>query len=302
MPELLSRLNLHHLRVFRSVARRLSYSRAAADLHISQPAVSRYVGALERELGAELLGQTGNRVYLTEAGRAVLAYADRVVELTRETERALAELDSLERGYLCVGASSTPGAYLLPGAIAEFRRRHPGVGLELRLGNSQQIEEAVSRGDLDVGFVGARFRPELQVRPYVRDELALVVSSDHRFGGMRDVSAAELAEEDLVVREPGSGTRRVLTDELSRLRLAPRSLLELNGCEAVKQAVMAGVGVAVVSRFSASLELRCGVLRAVAVPELTLTRDLHIVTRKDARPSTALLVFLSLARKDVAKG
>ncbi len=299
-PTTLSRLSFHHLQVFRAVARRLSYSRAAEEFVISQPAVSRHVHALERELGAQLLGQVGNRVYLTDAGRMVLAYADRVAELTGEVERALAELENLERGYLRIGAASTPGLYLLPPVVAEFRRRYPGIDVSLRLANSQQVEEAVQRAELDVGFVGARFLPELQVRPYARDELILVVPPGHEFAQRGEVSAAALAEVDLVVREQGSGTRRTLEVELSRLGVTPRRLLELSGCEAVKRAAMAGLGVAVVSARSVGLELRCGELCQVPISDLKLTRELYVVTRKDSRQSAAALTFLALARKQAA--
>lgn len=299
MPESLSHLNFHHLQVFRVVARRLSYSRAAEELLISQPAVSRHVHALEQELGSQLLGQVGNRIYLTDAGRMVLVYADRVVEQTGEVQRALAELENLERGYLRLGAASTPGLYLLPEVLAAFRERYPGVDVSLHLANSQQVEEAVRRGELDVGFVGARLLPELQVRPYATDELVLIVPPRHLFADRSSIQAAELAQVDLIVREVGSGTRRVLEEVLARAGVRPRRVLELNGGEAVKRAVIAGLGVAVVSGRSLALELRCGVLRAVPIADLPLTRDLSIVTRKDVRPSATVLAFLALARKRI---
>lgn len=299
MPELLSRLNFHHLHVFRVVARRLSYSRAAEDLLISQPAVSRHVHALEEEFGTPLLGQVGNRVYLTDAGRMVLAYADRVVEQTHEIQRALADLENLEQGYLRLGASSTPGLYLLPETVAAFRERYPGVDVSLRLANSQQIEEAVVRGELDVGFVGAQFLPQLQVRPYTTDQLVAIVPPPHPFAGRSCIRVAELAGIDLVVREAGSGTRRVLDEALAGAGVRPRRVIELNGCESVKRAVMAGLGVAVVSSRSVELEVRCGELLSLPVADLSLRRDLSIVTHKDVRPSAAVLAFLALARKRV---
>ncbi|MCL4465002.1 MAG: LysR family transcriptional regulator [Chloroflexi bacterium] len=297
MQEVLSHLNFHHLTVFRAVAKKLSYSRAAEELLISQPAVSRQVGALEREVGADLLGQVGNRVYLTEAGRVVLAYAERVAELTRETARALAELDDLERGYLRLGASSTPGAYLLPAVLAAFRAAHPGVDLTVRVANSQVIEEEVLAGRLDLGFVGARFLPGLQMRPYAKDELALVVAPGHPFAALSAVTPAQLAGADLVVREEGSGTRRVVDGELAPLSFPAGRRLELNGCEAVKHAAIAGLGAAVVSARSVALELRCGELLRVPVTGLKLERDLYVINRKDERPSAAALAFLALTRK-----
>src|SRR3972149_4082409 len=194
-------MNFHHLQVFRTVARRLSYSRAAEELYISQPAVSRHVHALEKDLGAKLLGQSGNRVYLTDAGRIVFDYAQRVFALTEEAKRALLELEGLERGYLRLGASSTPGVYLLPAVITLFRQRYPGVEVSLAIGNSQQIEERVLRDELDLGFVGARFLPELHVQPYARDSLVLIVPLAHPFAEREAVSPRELEAEPFILRE-----------------------------------------------------------------------------------------------------
>ena len=290
-------MNYYHLRVFLTVARRLSYSRAAEELYISQPAVSRHVHALEKDLGAKLLGQIGNRVHLTDAGRIVFDYAQRVFALTEETQRALAELEGLERGYLRLGASSTPGIYLLPSVVALFRERYPGVELSLTIGNSQQIEERVLKNELDLGFVGARFLPELQVQPLVRDELVLVVPTGHPFSAREGISPRELERETFILREAGSGTRRVVEEELARVGVTLQQPLELCGCEAVKRAVAAGMGIAVVSGYGITLEVEHGLLRTVAMPELRVVRELSIISHKDVRPSAAALAFLSLLRK-----
>ncbi|MCL5960854.1 MAG: LysR substrate-binding domain-containing protein [Chloroflexi bacterium] len=290
-------MNIHHLEVFYAVARHLSYTRAAQELYISQPAVSRHVHALEKELGAKLFQQVGNRVYLTDAGRIVQGFAQRIFALTKETKRALAELEGLERGYLRLGASSTPGVYLLPRAVTLFRERYPRVEVSLRIANSQQIEEMVLRNDLDLGFVGATVLPELQVQSYVRDELVLIVPPQHSFATREAISPQELEWEPFVLREPGSGTRRVVEEELARVGVTLRRSLELCGCEAVKRAVAAGMGIAVVSGFSVTLEVKHGILRTVPVPELRLERELSIVSHKDARPSVANLAFLALLHK-----
>ncbi|MDO8671421.1 MAG: selenium metabolism-associated LysR family transcriptional regulator [Dehalococcoidia bacterium] len=290
-------MNFYHLEVFYTVAKRLSYSRAAEELFISQPAVSRHVHALEKELGAKLLGQVGNRVYLTDAGRIVFDYAQRVFALTEETKRALAEFEGLERGYLRLGASSTPGIYLLPSVITLFRQRYPGVEVSLDIANSQQIEEKVLRNELDLGFVGARFLPELHVQPYVRDELVLIVPPSHQFASREAVSPQELDQEIFILREAGSGTRRVFEQELSRLGITLRRPMELTGCEAVKRAVAAGMGIAVVSEYSVSLELAHGLLCRIKLSSLQLARELSIVSHKNVRPSAAALAFLALLRK-----
>jgi len=290
-------MNFHHLQVFYTVAKRLSYSRAAEELYISQPAVSRHVQSLEKDLGAKLLGQRGNRVYLTDAGRIVFDYAQRVFGLTNEVKRALEELEGLQRGYLRLGASSTPGAYLLPQVVTLFRERYPGVEVSLAIGNSQQIEKRVLRNELDLGVVGARFLPELQVRPYARDTLVLIVPTGHPFAEREAVSPEELEREPFILREAGSGTRRIVEEELARVGVTLRHSFELCGCEAVKRAVAAGMGIAFVSGYSVSLEIASEILRSVAIPDLRLERELSIISHKDVRPSAAALAFLALVRK-----
>lgn len=290
-------MNYYHLAVFVAVARRLSYSRAAEDLYISQPAVSRHVHELEKELRAQLFGQAGNRIYLTEAGRLVYGYAQRLFEIEAEMRRALEELENLDRGSLRLGASSTPGIYLLPPVVAAFRQQYPGVEVSLAIANSEQIESRVLQNDLDLGFVGAVAQGDLQVRPYARDELLLIVPPGHPFAGLEVVAPERLEREPFLVREPGSGTRALLEEELARVGVTLHHVMELNGCEAVKRGVAAGMGIAVVSGRSIEVEVREGLVRSVRLEGLRLERELSIISRKGARPSAASLAFVALAQK-----
>lgn len=292
-------MNLYRLRIFLAVARRLSYSRAAEDLFISQPAVSRHVDALEKELGTQLLGQTGNRVYLTESGRLVYSYAQKLFGVEEELDRALAELKHLKRGYLRLGASSTPGIYLLPPVIACFQERYPGVEVSLAVANSREIEERVLRNELDLGFVGAHSRPGLQVRPYARDRLILIVSPRHPLATQSSATVEQLQSEPFLLREQGSGTRRAFEEELARQGIGLARAMELNGSEAVKRGVMAGMGLATVSGYSVEVEMRQGLLRTLRVAGLRLERELSILSLKDVRPSAAALAFVALAQKSV---
>jgi DNA-binding transcriptional LysR family regulator len=289
--------NLERLRTFAAVARHLSYSRAAEERFISQPAVSKQMHALEQELGAQLLGQAGRRVHLTEAGRITYEFARRVFALTEDLGRALEELTHLERGYLRVGASSTPGAYLLPPVLAAYRARYPGIALSVQIANSRAVEAAVQRHELDVGLVGAHFLAGLQVSPWVQDTLALIVPPGHPFAHQQSVRAAALAQEPFILREEGSGTRRTFESALAAAGIALQRPFELAGCEAVKQAVAAGLGIAAVSSFSVACELAAGRVRLVAVDDVTMARPLHIVTPKDVRPAAAALAFVALLRK-----
>ena len=288
-------MNSYHLQVFLAVAKRLSYSRAAEDLFISQPAVSRHVHSLEKELGAQILGQVGNRVYLTEEGKIVYEFARKLAFVEEEMRRALAELENTERGYLRLGASSTPGVYLLPPIVAKYRERYPGIEVSIKVTNCGQIVSGVLQNDLDVGFLGGTPNdPALDVHPFVHDSLLLVCSPSHPFGRKLSVTPEEMVQEPFVLREQASCTRWMLEEELAPRGLQLRKAMDLNGSEAVKRAVAAGVGIAVVSEHSVEYETENGLLHGLRIEGLKLEREMTIIAHKEVRSSAAALAFLSL--------
>jgi DNA-binding transcriptional LysR family regulator len=290
-------LNLHRLRVFHAVARRESYSRAAEDLRISQPAVSKHVLDLEEELGTKLFHRLGRRIVLTEAGRLMTDYAQRIFLLADEARRALEELQGLERGRLHLGGSSTPGNYLLPKALAAFQAKYPRLEVSLNIMASHDVVEQVLRQDLDLGFVGATFSADLHVQPYVEDELILILRPGHPLASIRTISREALEKETFVLRDVASGTRTVAEAELKARGIAIRRLLELRSVEAVKQAVAEGLGISFISRHAVALEVRHKVLAVAADPRFRFRRPLVMISRKDARLSPAALAFGALVRK-----
>lgn len=301
-------MNSYHMQVFIAVARRLSYSRAAEELFVSQPAVSRHVHSLEKELGAQLLGQVGNRVYLTEEGKIVYEYARKLAFVEEEMKRALAELENTERGYLRLGASSTPGVYLLPHLVAKYRQRYPGIEVSVKVTNCGQIVGGVLQNELDLGFLGGTpADPALDVHPYVHDGLLLVCSPSHSFAMRGSVTPEEMVQEPFVLREQASCTRWMLEEELEPRGLQLRKAMELNGSEAVKRAVAAGVGLAVVSEHSVEYEIRHGLLHGLRIEGLSLEREMSVIAHREVRPSAAAVAFLSLleesrAASEVANG
>jgi DNA-binding transcriptional LysR family regulator len=187
----------YRLQVFHAVATAGSFSRAAREiLHISQPAVSKHVQALEEELGVPLLQRVGKRLILTEAGRIVQRYAEQVLALAADTQQALRELQGLQRGTLRLGASSTPGIYLLPPVLATFVQRYPGITLALEIANSQRVVDGVLARQWDLGMIGIPLEhPHLHVQPYWRDTLVLIVAPHHRLATRSAVTLADLAGE-----------------------------------------------------------------------------------------------------------
>ncbi len=283
------------LTVFQAVARRQSFSRAADDLHLSQPAVSKHIRLLEAEWGVRLFYRLGSRVELTDAGRILADYAERMAALTEEARRVLGEMAGLQRGYLRIAASTTPGLYLLPDAVARFQARYPAVEVTLAISNSADVARRVLSAECDLGFVGAPIATAgLQARPWAEDEIILIAAPGHPLAQSRAVTPELFADVVLIVREPGSGTRELAEARLAELGLRPRRVMELPGCEAVKRGVAAGLGVAFVARRAVTLEIAHNLVCAPEIPALRLSRHLYVLTRKDARPTAAGLAFLAL--------
>ncbi len=288
-------MDFPRLTIFQAVARHLSFSKAAEELQLSQPAVSKHIKQLEAELGARLFQRTGRRVELTEAGRLVLDYAQRLSFLSDEMRRALSELEGVQRGYLRLGASSTPGLYLVPDLLARFRREFPGVETTLVISNSADVARRVGMGEIDIGFVGAVPQlPGLLVRNFADDEIVLIVPAGHALTRRRKFAPEFLTPEVLIVREPGSATRQIAEANLARLGVSPRQVMEMSGSEAVKRVVAAGLGIAFISRHAIALEVAQKLVEVPDFPQLRFSRPLLLITRKDARPSAAAAAFLEL--------
>jgi DNA-binding transcriptional LysR family regulator len=279
---------MRQLEVFLAVARAESFRRAAERLHLSQPALSQHVGALERGLGARLFDRNGRTVTLTEAGRILSDHARRVFATLAGARETIAELGGVGPGSLIVGASTTPGIYLLPAVIAGFEREHPAVSVHLRIANSRVIEEQVRANEVDLGVVGGHgLGPgEECLAAGVLDELVLIVPPGHRWAGLRRLDPARLGQERFLTREEGSATRAVTEQALQHARVKIGRAMVLGHTEAIKQAVMAGLGVAFVSVYTVRGELETGRLCRVRLNGLDIKRHFHVI-HNEARALTA---------------
>lgn len=291
-------MDFFRLTVVLAIARRQSFTRAAEDLFISQPAVSKHVQQLECELGVQLFHRLGRRVELTDAGRILADYAQHVTVMTDEVRRVLSELQESRRGWLRLGASTTPGLYLLPDMVARFQRKYPDVETTLEIVGNTTVARSVLNAEIDVGFVDAPpSTPGLQVRPFARDEIALIVPDGHWLVRHPASWSDVLPKETLIAREADSGTRQIVDAQLTRLGIKPKRMMEIASCEGVKRAVAAGLGIAFLSRRAVTLEISHRLVCTSDIPELCFSRDLLLVTRKEARPSATILAFLSFIIK-----
>lgn len=289
-------LNLHHLRVFAAVAEQRGFSRAAAALHISQPAVSKAVRQLERRIGVPLLERAGRGSRLTAAGEQLAARARELFAVETVAEEELRALRGLEAGSLRVGASTTVATYLLPPILARFHDAHPAIVLRVVSANTRAITRALLERRLDVALVeGPVEHPRIRARRWRSDELVLIAPPDHRLASRRNVDAHELATERFVVREPGSGTRVVAERALAKSGVRPAVGLQLGSTEAVKQAVAAGLGLAIVSRYAAEDQLALGSVALVRLRGVELRRtlsELRLEGRKPSAPAAAFARFM----------
>ncbi|MDR7577562.1 MAG: LysR family transcriptional regulator [Armatimonadota bacterium] len=288
-------LNVHQLKIFRTVVRAGSFSRAAEELRITQPSVSIQVRELERALGVELFEQIGKRIFLTEAGRVLDGYAVRILSLLEEAEQAVRDLRGAAAGSLRVGANNTAGTYLLPPLLARVREQAPEAEITLEILPTRRVYEKLLRNELDVGVVGDGMRHESIVHfPYYTDQLVVIASPDHPLAQRRDVTAAELVRQRLVMRERGSGTREAAERAFRSLGLVPTPAMELQGNEAVVRAVAAGLGVGVISRLAAEDALRQGHLVVVDAVDFRPTRTLWGVRHREKRVSIVMRALLEL--------
>jgi len=288
-------INLHQLKIFHTVARSSSFSRAAAELLISQPSVSIQVGELERQLGADLFELVGKSVRLTEAGRVLDDYAARILALIDEARGAVDELKGLRRGRLLLGATPTPGTYVLPPLLGRFKEQYPGIEIILHIKETRRIQEMLLAHELDLGVLGGRVGfPDLESSVFLTDELVLVVAPSHRFAALPAVRAADLAGEPFILRERGSGNREVVDDALHQAGVHVTPVFELEGAEMVKQAVAANLGISILWRCAVDLDVAAGRLRRVPVEGLEMKRAIWLVRRRDDRRSRAAQAFLEM--------
>jgi DNA-binding transcriptional LysR family regulator len=289
-------LNLHHLRVFSAVAEQGGFSRAAAALRISQPAVSKAVRQLERQVGVPLVERAGRASRLTTAGERLAARARELFGVETAAEEELRALRGLEAGSLRVGASTTIATYMLPPILARFHEAHPAIVLRVVSANTRAISRALLERRLDIALVeGPVEHPRVESRRWRSDELVLIAPPDHRLASRRKVSAQELTSERFIVREEGSGTRDVAERALSKHGIHPAVALQLGSTEAVKQAVAAGLGLAIVSRYAAADQLSLGRVARVRLRGVELGRtltELRLTGRTPSAPAAAFVEYL----------
>lgn len=288
------------LRVFAEVARQGSVLRAAESLHLSAPAVSLQIKEVETQVGLQLFDRAGRRMALTTAGEYFIVYARRLLATLKETQDAMARFTRLESGRLTIGMVSA-AKYFLPQLLASFHKEHPAIDVRLKLGSREQFGPLMQGGEVDLCIMGRPPRDTpCRAEPFAMHPHVLITAPDHPFARGEDVPLAALAHEPFIVREPESGTRIALQEFLDTHRIQPSFVMEMASNEAIKQAVMAGMGVSLLSLHTISLELAYGLIATPTVEGLPLVRRWNVVNvaAKPLSPAAEAFRYFVLERAE----
>jgi DNA-binding transcriptional LysR family regulator len=291
-------VNVSQLRTFLAVVDHGSFSEAGRVLGVSQPAVTMQIQALEADVGATLLDRAYRKVDLTEAGRTLLPYARQVIEEIEEARTALDQLSGIVSGRLSVGASTTPGQYVLPRVLGGFLREYPEVGVSLRVHDTSEVIAAVESGEADLGMTGAEVHgARVHYERHGSDDLLMICPAGHRFASRSNVTFAQLTDEPFIVREEGSGTRMAAEDVIRHAGVDPGELkvvMELGTNEAIVSAVEGGMGIGVVSAQVAAKAIELGTVATIDGAGFPVARPLFLVLprRTLTRASEAFANYL----------
>lgn len=287
------------LQVFHAVARLLSFTKAAEVLHMTQPAVTFQIRQLEEQFDTRLFDRAHNRVSLTEAGHVAFEYAEIIFERYSEMENAIREITGSISGSLTLGASTTISEYMLPALLGDFNAKNPEVLLRLRVSNTEGIVSMVENNVIDLGVVeGPVTNKNLLVEVCRKDDLVVVVPTDHELAKQKSVSVKKMLEYSFICREEGSGTRGVIAEHLRAQGIGKHALkacLELGSPEAVKGAIQAGMGISVMSSVSLVKELKLGTLKTIPL-DPPLSREFSFVRQRQKFRVRTMEELLDFAR------
>jgi len=289
------------LQVFHTVAKLLSFTKAADTLHMTQPAVTFQIRQLEDSFNTRLFDRTHNRISLTGVGKKVFAYTEQILDLYAQMDKSVRELTGEVSGVLLLGASTTIAEYMLPPILGRFREKYPSLTVRLTVGNSETVVRQIENNDIDLGVVeGPISNKKLMVDVCKHDELVLIAAPSHPLSEKDSANIKELLNYPYILREEGSGTREVISYELADAGVDPNQLdviMELGSPEAIKGAVESGVGISILSRASIEKELRLSTLVAIRLKP-KLQRDFSFVYQKQKFRVRGIEELLNFAKKN----
>ncbi len=292
------------LQVFHTVARLLSFTKAAENLHMTQPAVTFQIRQLEEHFNTRLFDRTHNRISLTEAGKKVYEYSDKILSLYGEMDNKVRELTGDVSGILLIGASTTIAEYVLPSLLGEFKLKFPSVNMRLSVSNSLGVVHMVENNEIDVGIVESPIHNKnLAVEVCWYDNLLFICPPSHKLANRKSIPVAMLKELPYICREEGSGTREFICAHLEESNISMQEMnisMEVGSPEAIKSAVEAGLGISIVSAATVAKEVKLGTLAAVPL-DPPLERPFSIVYQRQKFRIRVMDEFMEFAYEHCEK-
>jgi len=284
--------DLKQIDIFCKIVELKSFSRAAEEVNLTQPTVSERIASLEASFQTMLLDRSSKKIIPTKAGKLLYSYSKRMLEVRRELIQAMDKFLGLEKGEIVIGGSSIPGTHILPRVIGKFREKYPGINVILKLGDSQEIIEGVNSGIYEFGVVGKKPNNySMACKDFQSDSLVLIVHKNHPWvKENKGITLEKLLKEPFIMREEGSGTRKVMENVLLKHKTDPNSLnvvCELGSSEAVKHGILNKIGVSIISQREVETELKCGLLKKIKIDNITFDRRFYLIYNK-ARPQSPI--------------
>lgn len=290
----------HKLKVFCTVAETKSFSKTSEIIHLTQPAVSLQIQAIEEKYETKLFDRSSSTVTLTPAGETLYKYAKEILALYASAEKTIGKQTGILKGCITIGAGSNIGNYILPSIITEFKSVHPKVKIYLIVGNTKRVIELLGAGNINLGLVeGDAVKQKMITKKLLSDELSLIVSPEHSWVKKREVSIADLIKEPFILREAGSGTRQMIEKILGRHGVTINDMKIssiLGSTEAIKDAVENGLGVSIISRWAARKESKYGTLKLLNLKEEKMVRDFSLIVHKNSVSSGSLEEFINFLK------
>nr|YP_010448139.1 lysR transcriptional regulator [Nitzschia dubiiformis]UTQ75620.1 lysR transcriptional regulator [Nitzschia dubiiformis] len=289
---------LQQLRILKAVATEKNFTKAAAVLYLSQPSLSKQIKTLEKNLNILLINRERNKISLTESGKVLLQYSERILALCEESCRALIDLKNGDRGNLAVGASQTIGTYLMPQILVLFAKNYPQINLKVQVNSTRLIAKKIINREIDIAVVGGEISDDLKkslsIQPFVSDELSLIISKLHPFAKKAKINKEDLYCLEFITLNPNSTIKNFIDNILIQNQIEIKQLktiLQLNSIEGIKTAVSLGLGVAFVSSSAIEKEIKLKTIEVIKIENIKITRKLSIISNPECYKSKAFDLF-----------
>ena len=289
---------LQQLRILKAIATERNFTKAAAVLYLSQPSLSKQIKALEKNLDTLLINRERNKISLTESGKILLQYSDRILALCEESCRAVVDLKNGDRGNLTVGASQTIGTYLMPRILALFAQNYPQIDLNVQVNSTRVISKKIINREIDIAVVGGEISDDLKknltIKPFVYDELSLIISKSHPFAKKKKINKEDLYCLDFITLNSNSTIKKFIDNILIQNQIETRQLktiLQLNSIEGIKTAVSLGLGAAFVSSSAIQKEIKLKTIGIIKIENIQINRKLCIISNPECYKSKAFEFF-----------